>query len=86
MNKSFAERTRCLRLNAKLSKIFWANALSMACFLINRSPWITLDGKVVEVWTVNEVDYSSSRVFGCPTYMHSSGDERSKVVSGLRKE
>ena len=52
----------------------------MACFLINRSPWTTLDGKVAEeVCTGNEVDYSGLRVFGCPAYLHISGDERSKL-------
>jgi len=33
--------------------------VSMACYLINRSPRVSLDGKVPEeVWTGNEVDYS----------------------------
>jgi hypothetical protein len=36
MNRSIAERARCLRLNAGLAKIFWADAVSMACYLINR--------------------------------------------------
>jgi transposase InsO family protein len=64
MNRSIADRARCLRLNAGLAKIFWANAVSMTCYLINRSPRVALDGKVVdEVWTGNEVDYSGLRVF-----------------------
>jgi transposase InsO family protein len=59
MNRSIAERARFLRLNAGLAKIFWADAVSMACYLINRSPRAALDGKVAEeVWTGNEVDYS----------------------------
>jgi hypothetical protein len=45
--------------------------VSMACYLINRSPRVALDGKVAEeVWTGNEVDYSGLRVFGCPAYVH----------------
>jgi hypothetical protein len=45
--------------------------VSMACYLINRSPRVALDGKVTEeVWTSNEVDYSSFRVFDCPAYVH----------------
>src|SRR3954464_4419626 len=52
----------------------------MACFLINRSPSIPLDGKVAEeVWTGEVVDYSGLRVFGSPTYMHVSSEERSKL-------
>jgi hypothetical protein len=53
--------------------------VSMACYLINRSPRATLDGKVAEeVWTGNEVDYSGLRVFGCSTYVHIPNEERSK--------
>jgi hypothetical protein len=80
MNRSIAERARCLRLNAGLAKIFWADAVSMACYLINRSPRAALDGKVAEeVWTGNEVDYSGLRVFGCPAYVHIPSEERSKL-------
>ena len=31
MNRTIAERARCLRLNAGLPKSFWAEAVSMAC-------------------------------------------------------
>ena len=80
MNRTIAERARCLRLNAGLAKKFWADAVSMACFLINRSPSIPLDGKVAEeVWTGDVVDYSGLRVFGSPAYMHVSSEERSKL-------
>jgi hypothetical protein len=80
MNRSIAERTRCLKLNVGLAKIFWADAVSMACYLINRSPRAILDGKVAEkVWTCNEVDYSGLRVFGCPAYVHIPSEERSKL-------
>jgi hypothetical protein len=67
-------------LNAGLAKIFWADAVSMTYYLINRSPRAALDGKVAEeVWTGNEVDYSGLRVFGCPAYMHIPSEERSKL-------
>ncbi|KAL0355727.1 UNVERIFIED_CONTAM: hypothetical protein Sradi_4019600 [Sesamum radiatum] len=48
MNRSLTERARCLILNAGLPKSFWAQAVSMACYLINRSPWASLVGKVAE--------------------------------------
>jgi hypothetical protein len=48
MNRSIKERARCLRLNAGLAKIFWVDAVSMACYLINRSPRVTLGAKVAE--------------------------------------
>ena len=74
-----------IKLNAGLEKKFWAETVSMACYLINRSPRATLDGKVSkEVWTCNEVDYSRLRVFGCPVYAHTVGDERSKLDARSR--
>ncbi|KAE8655249.1 hypothetical protein F3Y22_tig00117034pilonHSYRG01568 [Hibiscus syriacus] len=48
MNRSLNERARCLRLNAGLPKYFWAEAVNMACYLINRSPRESLAGKVTE--------------------------------------
>ena len=86
MNRSIAERARCIRLNARLKKKFWAEAMSMACYLINRLPRAALDGKVAkEVWTGNEVDYSRLRVFGCPAYAHIAGEERSKLNAKSRQ-
>jgi transposase InsO family protein len=70
MNKLIVKRARCLRLNA----------VNMACYLINRSPRVALEGKVAEeVWTGNEVDYSGLRVFRCPAYVHIPSEERSKL-------
>ena len=86
MNRSLIERARCLRLNAGLPKSFWAEAVSMACYLINRSPQASLGGKVAEeVWTGNTVDFDHLRIFGCPGYVHVPGDERSKLDPKSKK-
>jgi hypothetical protein len=77
MTRFIAKRARCLRLNAGLAKIFSVDAISMACYLINKSPRLALDGKVAEeMWTRNEVDYFGLRVFGCPAYLHIFSEER----------
>ena len=86
MNRLIVERARCLRLNARLANIFWADVVSMACYLINRSPMVVLDGKVVkDVWAGNEVDYSNLRVFGCPAYVHIPSEERLKFDPKFRQ-
>uniref|UniRef100_A0A2N9EK90 CCHC-type domain-containing protein n=1 Tax=Fagus sylvatica TaxID=28930 RepID=A0A2N9EK90_FAGSY len=83
---TITETARCLRLNAELPKIFWAEAVDMACYIINRSPRVALDGKVAEeVWTGQEVDYSFMRIFGCPAYVHISGEDRSKLDPKSKK-
>ncbi|KAL0284885.1 UNVERIFIED_CONTAM: Retrovirus-related Pol polyprotein from transposon TNT 1-94 [Sesamum calycinum] len=80
MNMSLTERARCLRLNAGLPKSFWAEAVSMACYLINRSPRTSLGGKVAEeVWTGNQINFDRLRIFGCSAYVHVPSDERSKL-------
>jgi hypothetical protein len=51
--------------------IFWAEAASTACYLINRSPSIPLDKKTpIEVWSGSPANYSELRVFGCTAYAH----------------
>ncbi|KAE8674058.1 hypothetical protein F3Y22_tig00111769pilonHSYRG00329 [Hibiscus syriacus] len=80
MNRSLNERARCLRLNAGLPKHFWAEAVNMACYFINRSPRASLAGKVAEeVWTGHDVSFDNLRIFGCPAYVHVPADERSKL-------
>ncbi|CAL9224779.1 unnamed protein product, partial [Arabidopsis halleri] len=86
MNRSIAEKARCLRLNAGLPKVFWAEAVNMAVYLINRSPRVSLEGKVAEeVWTGVDIDLLNLRIFGCPAYVLIPNDERSKVDSKSKK-
>jgi hypothetical protein len=86
LNRTITETARCLRLNVELPKIFWAEAMDMACYIINRSPRVALDEKVAEeVCTGQEVDYSFMRIFGCPGYVHISGEDRSKLDPKSKK-
>ena len=60
--------------------------MSLACYLINRSPRASLGGKVAEeVWAGNDVDFSKLRIFGCPAYVHVPSDERSKLDPKSKK-
>jgi hypothetical protein len=43
LNRIITETVRCLRLNVELLKM-----LNTACYIINRSPRVALDGKVAE--------------------------------------
>ena len=80
MNRSIVGRAHCIILNTRLGKKFWVEVVSTACYLINRSLRVALDGKVAnEVWKGNEIDYSRLRVFECLAYAHISGDERLKL-------
>jgi transposase InsO family protein len=70
-NKTIISKARCMLSNSGLNRRFWAEAASTACYLINRSPCITLGKKTpIEVWSGSPADYSQLRVFGCTAYAH----------------
>ena len=52
--------------NANLGQELWVEAVSTACYLINRSPSMEIDRKIPEeVWTGHSCDYSNLKIFGC---------------------
>ena len=58
-------------LQAKMSKVFWAEAVHTASHIVNRSPASAIDFKTPnEVWSGEPSNYSYLRIFGCPTYYH----------------
>lgn len=80
MNKSLIERGQCLRLQASLSKGFWIEAVNMMWYLLNRSPRASFDEKVTkEVWKGNSVGFNNFIIFECPTFVHISSNEISKL-------
>ena len=75
-----------MRLNAGLPKVFWAETINITSFIINRSPSLAIDFKILEeVWLGRPVDYSSLKIFSCPAYVHTSSGECSKLDSKSRK-
>ncbi|KAJ4703438.1 Retrovirus-related Pol polyprotein from transposon TNT 1-94 [Melia azedarach] len=50
---------------------FWAEAVSTACYLINRGSHTGINLKTpFEVWSGKPADYSNLRAFGCTIYYH----------------
>ena len=50
-------------------KAFWDEAVSTACYLVNRSPHTSVDFQIPEeVWSSYLVDYAMLRIFGCPVF------------------
>ena len=48
MNRTLNERTRSMRLNARLPKTFWADVVSTATYLINRGPLVPMEFRLPE--------------------------------------
>lgn len=75
-NRTLLERTRCMLVSAGLPKVFWAEAVTTAAYLINRCPSTALNFKTPEeVWSGHPPDYSRLRVFGCSAYAHVRKDK-----------
>ena len=86
MNRTLVESVRSMLADSKLPHRFWAEALSTAVYLRNRSPTKVLQGITpIEAWTGKKPDVSSLRIFGCTAYAHVPKDERQKLDSKARK-
>jgi len=71
MNQTLLERARCMLSNAGLEKRFWAEAVSTACYLINRGPHTGIKCRTpAEMWSGKSADYSNLKIFGCTVYYH----------------
>nr|GEW85307.1 retrovirus-related Pol polyprotein from transposon TNT 1-94 [Tanacetum cinerariifolium] len=56
MNRTLLERARAMLATASLGKLFWAEAVNTACYVINRSPSTAVELKTpMEMWTGNPV-------------------------------
>jgi hypothetical protein len=68
--------------DSKLPQKFWAEALSTAVYLRNRSPTKAVQGMTpFESWTGEKADVKHFRVFRCVAYSHITKDERKKLYS-----
>ncbi len=86
MNKTLMETVRSMLADAKLPERFWAEALSTAVYLRNRSPTKSVEGMTpFEAWTGKKPKVDYLRVFGCIAYAHIPKDERKKLDSKAKK-
>ena len=86
MNRTLVETARSILVNANLPHRFWAEALSTATFLRNRSPTKAVCGMTPhEAWTGEKPRVDGLRVFGCQAFVHVPKDERKKLDPKSRK-
>ncbi|GJR53654.1 transposable element [Tanacetum coccineum] len=71
MNRTLLEKAWCMLSNAGLPNIFWAEAVNIACYLVNRSPSTMIDFKnPVEKWSGTPANFTHLNFFGYPAYAH----------------
>ena len=86
LNRTLVETVRSMLIDSKLPHKFWAEALSTATYLRNRSPTKVIEGMTPhEAWTKVKPRIEHLRVFGCDAYAHIPKDERQKLDSKMRK-
>ena len=86
MNRTLQESVRSMLSESKLPKRFWAEALSTAAYLRNRSPTNAVIGMTpYEAWTGDKPSVKHLRVFGCVCYAHVPKDERKKLDPKARE-
>lgn len=79
MNRTLVERSRCMIFDAKLDKSYWAEAISTAAYVINRSPCRMIKGNTPEeMWSGRNTDLKRLRVFGCTCWVHVPKQKRKK--------
>ena len=72
--------------DAKLPHKFWAEALSTAAYLRNRSPTKSVERMTpFEAWNGEKPKVDHLRTFGCASYAHVAKDERQKLDSKATK-
>ena len=80
------ECVRTMLADSKLPHRFWAEALSTAVYLRNRSPTKALEGTTpFEAWNGSKPDVNNLHIFGCSAYAHVPKAERQKLYSKTRK-
>lgn len=73
MNRTLVERVRYMLFNANFSKKFWAEAVTIMIYLINRSLSTTLNFKTPqEIWYGKPSNLSNLKIFVCHDYAHIS--------------
>ena len=86
MNRTLEESIRSMLSESQLPKQFWAEALSTATYLRNRSPTkAVIDKTPFEAWNQIKPDVKHLRVFGSICYAHIHKTERKKLDPKSRK-
>ena len=86
LNRTLVETTRAMLLDAKLPHMFWAEAISTAAYLRNRSPTSAVEGTTPhQAWYGQKPRVEHLRVFGSAAYVYIPKDERGKLDPKSKK-
>jgi hypothetical protein len=79
-NRSIVEMAKCMLKAKGLPKIFWAEAVHTAAYLLNRSPTSALQHRTpFEAWHGWKPKVTYFKIFGCIAYAHIPSQKRHKL-------
>lgn len=86
MNRTIVEAARSMMCHANMPQSFWAEAVSTAVYLRNRSPTVSVKGVTpYQQWFGQKPDVSNLKVFGCVAYVHVAKNNRKKFDAKSRR-
>jgi hypothetical protein len=85
MNRTLMEAARSMLINARLSKMFWAEAVTTAAYIRNRTLTSSTGVTPYERWHGRKPDVSHLKVFGCVAHALLFDHERRKLDPKTKK-
>lgn len=79
MNRTIVEKVRCMLIDAKLNKQFWAEAAHAAVNVINVLPCASTQMAPNERWFGRKCNLANFKVFGCPAMVWKPNVKRTKL-------
>ena len=85
MNRTLIEKAKCLLFDAKLPKCYWAEAVNMAAYLINRSLSAAHNKIPYEIFCDEKVDVTDLKLFGTEVMVFVPKQKRHKLDKNSQK-
>ena len=81
VNRTLLDKARVMIAHAGIQKTFWAEAISTAAYIKNRTPTTALadDKTPYELWSGRKPDGNMLKVFGCTAFYHIPNVQRKKM-------
>lgn len=79
INRTIMNMTRCMLKEKRLPHSFWGEAVSTACYVMNRSPTGKLNKVPEAIWCGHTPSVKHFRVFDCVCFRHVADQKRKKL-------
>lgn len=85
MNRTIIEKARCMLIDSKLAKTFWAEAVQAAVNVINAITCSSTNASPEERWNGTKCNFADFKVFGCRAMAWQPNVKRNNISSTISK-